>query len=290
MNAYLRECIKSLRAPDDSEILRALSLLDSAGIFICPSEPLDEYIRRASRILDEIDSISCGNSQFGSIYSGASKAPGALISSAAEITWQLYRFRAEWIPTWESKKLAGAFLEGIQYEVDGFFPLIFLKNAAAENAAQILAHEMCHAAKTGFPTSAYDEWFPRNAESSAFRKIFGNFFRDWRIPATTSASILAGTIFAAAGKIMPWGICALAPAAAALAREVYLRRTLAAAKSRLQGAGFDPMPLLFRIDDNEIRCIARSNNPAIWIENAARASLRWKMYAEKFGPARAMIP
>ena len=88
---------------------------------------------------------------------------------------------------------------------------------------------------------------------------------------------------------MPWGICALAPAAAALAREVYLRRTLAAAKSRLQGAGFDPMPLLFRIDDNEIRCIARSNNPAIWIENAARASLRWKMYAEKFGPARAMI-
>ena len=95
MNAYLRECIKSLRAPDDSEILRALSLLDSAGIFICPSEPLDEYIRRASRILDEIDSISCGNSQFGSIYSGASKAPGALISSAAEITWQLYRFRAD---------------------------------------------------------------------------------------------------------------------------------------------------------------------------------------------------
>ena len=149
--------------------------------------------------------------------------------------------------------------------MDGFFPLIFLKNAAAENAAQILAHEMCHAAKTGFPTSAYDEWFPRNAESSAFRKIFGNFFRDSRIPATTSASILAGTIFAAAGKIMPWGICALAPAAAALA-------------------------LLFRIDDNEIRCIARSNNPAIWIENAARASLRWKMYAEKFGPAKAMIP
>lgn len=287
MNADLRECIEKLDATDGSETIRALALLDSAGMLICPGEALDAYIRRISGILDELDSISSGDSQFKSIYSGASRVPGAMADAASDITWGLYSFRAKWIPAWESKKHVGLLSEGIQYEVDGFFPMIFLRNALSAKSAQILAHEMCHAARTGFPSSSFDEWFARKTEPSAFRNALGNFFRDWRIPAVASASVIAGTTLSALGQMAPWGICSLAPAAAIIAREAYLRRTIAAAKIKLNEAGFDALPLLFRMDDAEMRSIAKSENPAVRIRDAAKASLRWSMYAAKFGPNKA---
>lgn len=185
------------------------------------------------------------------------------------------------MPALKSGRRAGLLSEGILYEIDGVLPLVFIKNPNGRNAAAVLAHEICHAARMGFGESVYDEWFPRNVEPSLFRRIFGNFFRDWKIPSIFFASAMAAVCLFAVG-LPHWGMVAAVPMAATIAIEARNRAVLAEARKKLAEAGLAPLPILFRMDDAEIFSIAKSESPKEWVSRAAEKSVRWKIYKARF--------
>ena len=273
--------IQGLVSDNEQEVADALDCMDSCGILIGPNESLVNFRKRIEKLLRELDEIRGGTSRFKDIYAGADYIEENLRSAAADMVWNFYKFRPDWIPAWVSKKHTGVFSEGILYEIDGFLPAIFLQKGGTLRSAEILAHEMCHAAKMPYPDSVYEEWFPRYVESSKFRRIFGNFFRRWQIPALAIASLVACAVLFIL-RMPVFGILALVPAAALILREIALRERLLRVRNMLCKSGYDPLPIMFRMDDNELSLLAKSHNPKQWIEDMSKSSYRWKMYKIKF--------
>ena len=146
------------------------------------------------------------------------------------------------------------------------------------DASETLAHEMVHAARTAFPSSVYEEYFACQVNASAFRRMAGNLFRRWELPALFSCGLAAAPVLAVIG-VSWWFLPLLLPAAVVL-REFALRRRLARAAKHLRKAGFAALPLLLRLSDREIFEIAALAPGEIMAKK--ETSARWKMLLEKF--------
>ena len=275
-----REYLQNLSSRDEAEVLEALAFFDSRGFFIKPDESAEEFAQRLSKLLGEIDALRAGRSRFASVYSGAGEVSEGLISEACKLTWRLYRFRADWVEARLSSARAGFLTAGILYELDGFFPLIFLRDSRS-NSPEILAHEMCHAVKIPYPESAYCEYFPRLVEGGAFRRLFGNIFRTWKVAFGLFGFASFSAFFFALGAPCLGALLSLVPLAIII-REFYLRGVLRKAGARLERFGLRPLALLFRMADCEILDLAKSKNPRAWLEKRLETSPRWKMYARSF--------
>lgn len=278
-----REYLKILKSGGKAEVLNALAILDSKGFFIKPYESVPDFCTRVSMLLDRLDMLDSGDPNLATLLSGASRIPSTLIDEASDLTWNIYKFRAEWVPARVSAKRCGAISEGILYEVDGMLPMIFLKSGNRKNSSAILAHEMCHAVKVPFPESAYCEYFPRRVEFRALRLLFGNFFRKWNIPFAIFGSACLSAVLIALNRIC-FGIIALIPAIAAIICEFRIMRILNRARFNLERMGCEALPLLFRMSDREISGFAKSNNPESWLRKMLETSPRWEMYADIFCP------
>lgn len=281
MTGPQRRNLEKLLSGNAVDVFDAAVYFDSLGIFIFSGESAADYAARVGRLLREIDSLMAGTSKYMEFCKGAESVDNSICEAAVGIAEKAYGFRADWVPAFKSGRRVGLLSEGILYEINGVLPLIFIKNPNGRNAAAVLAHEICHAARMGFGESVYDEWFPRNVEPSLFRRIFGNFFRNWKIPSIFFASAMASVCLFAVGLPL-WGIVAAVPMAATIAVEARNRSVLAEARKKLEAAGLAPLPILFRMDDGEIFSIAKSESPKEWVGRAAEKSLRWKIYKARF--------
>ena len=180
MTGTQRKNLDKLLSGNAADVFDAAVFFDSIGMFILPGESAAAFAARAERMICEIDSLGAGTSKYMEFCKGAESIDNSICEAAVGIAEKAYGFRADWVPALKSGWRAGLLSEGILYEIDGVLPLVFIKNPNGRNAAAVLAHEICHAARMGFGESVYDEWFPRNVEPSLFRRIFGNFFRDWK--------------------------------------------------------------------------------------------------------------
>ena len=270
--------LQNLSSRDETEVLEALAYFDSRGFFIEPGESAEEFAQRLSKLLGEIEALGAGRSRFESVYSGAGEVSEGLISKACKLTWSLYRFRADWLCAKVSARRAGFLTAGILYELDGFFPIVFLRDCSRPSAPKILAHEMCHAVKIPYPESAYCEYFPRLVEGGAFRRLFGNIFRTWKVAFGLFGFASFSALFFALGAPCLGALLSLVPLAIII-REFYLRGVLRKAGARLESFGLMPLALLFRMADCEILDLAKSKNPRAWLEKRLETSPRWKMYA-----------
>lgn len=281
MTGTQRKNLDKLLSGNAADVFDAAVFFDSIGMFILPGESAAAFAARAERMICEIDSLGAGTSKYMEFCKGAESIDNSICEAAVGIAEKAYGFRADWVPALKSGRRAGLLSEGILYEIDGVLPLVFIKNPNGRNAAAVLAHEICHAARMGFGESVYDEWFPRNVEPSLFRRIFGNFFRDWKIPSIFFASAMAAVCLFAVGLPL-WGMVAAVPMAATIAIEARNRAVLAEARKKLAEVGLAPLPILFRMDDEEIFSIAKSESPKEWVSRAAEKSLRWKIFLARF--------
>lgn len=281
MTGPQRKNLDKLLSGNAADVFDAAVFFDSIGMFILPGETAAAFAARAERMICEIDSLGAGTSKYMEFCKGSESVDNSICEAAVGITEKAYGFRADWVPAFKSGRRVGLLSEGILYEIDGVLPLIFIRNPNGRNAAAVLAHEICHAARMGFGESIYDEWFPRNVEPSLFRRIFGNFFRNWKIPSIFFASAMASACLFALGLPL-LGIAAAVPMAATVAVEARNRAVLAEARKKLVAAGLAPLPILFRMDDAEIFSIAKSESPKDWVSRAAEKALRWKIYKARF--------
>lgn len=282
------QLLGGLKSGDKERQIRALLELDASGLFINEGESAADFSLRLAKLNDTLCEIKEGKSRYDSEYLGFDKVDAKLISEASAITWRLYRFRAEWVPVRVSKKNTGPFCEGILYEFDGYLPAIFLKNPNKKNSAEILAHEMCHAAKLPFAESVYCEYFPRKTEENAFRQLAGNLFRKWQIPCAIFASLSLWALLIALGKIA-LALIALIPAILAFAREIYISQKLKKARAKLELANFEALPILFRMTDSEIFELANAKDANAWISDMSARSIRWEVYKAAFSKSGAKV-
>ena len=225
--------------------LEWLCRADEQGLLIAPGESPDDFAGRIARLRKELPS---------KIPADPEVSP-SVRKKAEEITGSLYGFRAGWLPVHYSTRETGHFSAGVSVLLDDFLPLVYLSGAFLKkdrhrgyDAAETLAHESVHAARIAFPdTSAYDEYFPCQVHTSAFRRLAGNLFRRWYIPVIFLLGLYP--------PLLPFPVIILL-------REFLLLRRLRLAGKKLRSIGLRPEPVLLRLSDAEIRELASGVLPA----------------------------
>ncbi len=270
------------------ELPAVLAELDSCGLFPAPEETLEQFRSRLAAMFQELEAIRNGSSELQELIGQAPPVSGELRREADQLTWAKYRFRAGWIPAWYSTRQTGFFSVGILLEVDRRLPLLFLhggfrrrKVRRGYGAAETMAHELVHAVRCAFPTSAYEEFFSCRMSGSRFRRMVGNLFRRWYLPALLFGGIAAVPVLAAA-ELPGCAVPLLLPLAVVL-RELILARRLRRAERVLRRAGLEPLPVLLRLSDREIAGLAAT--PANEIPAAWQSTFRWRMFRERFSGA-----
>lgn len=136
-------------------------------MFPVPAESDGAFAARLEILSGELEALQNGSSDLLSLIGGSRPLSGEIREAAGRLTWEKYRFRAEWVPGWYSSRRTGFWSAGILLEVDGSLPLLFLHGKFARrrrrlgyDAAETLAHELIHAVRTAFPASVYEEYFP----------------------------------------------------------------------------------------------------------------------------------
>ncbi len=282
----------SLRSGSASAVLKTLGELDSRGLFLHPGETPPEFAARLEKLSSELDAAADRSSDLAELAWDGEPIPESKRAEAGEITMRLYRFDADWVRCRFSSKNAGFPFAGTTVFVDSLIPLVFLPGKFRSRGrlhgysmAETLAHELCHAARTGFPRSAFDEFFSFHTDGSGFRRLCGNLFRS----PFTAICFLAPPVLSAAAAAL-WGFSLywtpiLIPSVWIVLREWRILRMFSRAKRNLSACGFDAMPLLFRMTDGEI-AEAAADGPghvsAAVTEWSAR-SVRWRFLASEFG-------
>ena len=274
----LCECVPGERAA-------LLERFDSSGLFPVPGETGEHFTGRMERLHGELEALRSGSSDLQEMVASLPSPPPDVLEKSVELTWKIYRFRAEWVPVRCSSKQTGFLSAGVLLEIDHLLPLVFLHGAFADrkkrmgyDASETLAHEMVHAVRTAFPPSVYEEYFACQVNASAFRRTVGTLFRRRELPLLFFGGVAAAPVLASVG-VSWWFLPLLLPLGVVL-REVFLRIRLARAAEHLHQAGLAALPLLLRLSDGEIREIAALAPEEILAKS--ESSDRWKRLLMQF--------
>ncbi len=259
--------MKTIFPPDelgDADPLEFLCRADELGLPIAPGESFAAFRERLKRFETELPEY---------LLPGLPEVSAAVQKHAGVITAALYGFAAEWLPAYYSTRETGRFSAGVSLVVGDDGPALVCLSGAFRNkdrhlgydAAETLAHESVHAARSAFPQdSAYEEYFACQVHRSKFRRNVGNLFRRWYIPVLFFLGL------------NPWLF--ILPLAIG-ARECQLRRRLRRAGEKLAALGLRPEPVLLRLSDAEIAELAAGSIPAAL---ADETSLRRRLFFRRF--------
>lgn len=252
-----------------SDRLSFLCRADELGLLLAPDESFGDFLAR-------LDAMRRDNEYRG--MDSAQELPPGIREQAEQLTAERYGFRPDWLPVFCSTRETGRFSAGITLIFDNGLPLVFLagaflkkRNYRGYSAVETLAHETVHAARAAFPSrSAYDEYFPCMIHASRFRRLAGNLFRRWEIPAIFFVGLTLSVLhpgFLVAPLLV-------------LLREWQLRRRLHAAAEKLRSLGLRPEPVLLRLSDGEIRQLAKRHTPVFLTDPASlRAELLYRRFS-----------
>ncbi len=264
---------------------KTVAELDAMGLFPAAGETDEAFSARLEKLSRELEAIQNRQSDLEDLIQQSRPLSPEVRAAADRLTWEKYRFRADWVPGWYSSRQTGFFSAGILLEIDGWLPLVFLhgkfavrKRRIGYNDAETLAHELVHAVRTVFPFSVYGEYFPCQVHASAFRRQVGNIFRRWYWPFLLFGGIAAVPVLAAAESIF-WFI-PLAGPLLVVARELWIRKRLRKAADNLRRAGMEPLPVLLRLSDQEISEVALLTPDMLAVKK--NSSSRWKHFTEDF--------
>ena len=98
--------------------------LENEGLFHIPNENDQEFYARMEKLSAELSAIQDGSSDLMSFVQKGTPIPNKLRDAADNLTWEKYRFRAEWVPAWYSSEITGRLSAGITLVVDGILPMI----------------------------------------------------------------------------------------------------------------------------------------------------------------------
>jgi hypothetical protein len=288
--------------------LAALAELDSLGIFCADNEDASAFAERIQLLNAKNRELDAALAADGSAaiedvtIEQKDRIPEELFQEPAEITEQLYRFRADWVAGFFVDPAYGLLFGGCAYYFyPDFFALFIIRRSFRDKPRwlfyqrnELLAHELCHVARVSFKAHIYEEIFAYKTATTAFRRFFGGVFRspkDSFLFIAASCLLFVNQLCRALffPQLPSWPMWSLLAAVFAwlILRLLKDMRILQRAKRHLQFI-FPPentLPVLFRCNDKEIQELAALDNPQnaqTWLNNRINSSLRWKVTNARF--------
>ncbi len=286
--------------------LGALVELDRHGFLLGGSETAVELAERLrgfrERLLDmERELAGQGRWRIEDVtLAAADRIPQALFKPLEEVTRRHYGFAIDWVPGFYVDPSYGWLFGGCAYYFHpDFFALFIIRKSFASkerwliyDRSELLAHELCHVARTALHSEVFEEEFAYRTSSSGFRRQIGGIFQSPRDSYLLLGSTflllfaqLVQSLFLPALWIWPFWAIVLAVVAGLVGKGRKLRGTMAKALRNLEGvvAGQQAAALLFRCTDEEILTIAGLADAAqvtAWLQS--RTGWRWKVIEQRF--------
>ena len=211
-------------------------------------------------------------------------------------------FSVAWVPGFFLSKSLGLLWGGCAFTMpDSLFSVFLIRRSFSAQKKwfiyrrdELLAHELCHAARGPLRDMIYEEHFAYMTAPSRVRRYMGNCFRTkwdamiFLVPVLvllTAQSIESFTRYKY--DIWPFWIAALAGPALLLIRNQLCRNVYFKAVKTLKKAGIkNPKAVLFRCTVSEIKEITkyrkRLDSLKLYFKNKSGSELRWKVIMARF--------
>lgn len=305
MQSLTPEIIDRIQEDD----LKTLSELDAAGIISKPGESFPEFKNRLCSLLMSFTDFNRSIKETGefalfedfTLYE-KDRIGDEIIREASAVTEKLYHFSINWVPGFFLSKSVGLLWGGCAIHIPEEHLTVFLirKNFAARKRwfiyrrEELLAHELCHAARSPLKDFVFEEFFAYQTAPSRIRRYLGNCFRTqldallFVLPVMLLLAVqLVDTFTSFRMPVWIFWIIALACPAFMLLRNQLARNIFyKARKSLLAIPGAIPEPILFRCTRQEIKAIAGKHGDASglmnYIQARTSAELRWKVISSRF--------
>ena len=294
--------------PFSESELDQLAELDSNGFLLAPGENADAFLKRVAKIegmLDSfeksLDSNEAQEACPGLALSKEARIPGEILVEAENATERLYGFKINWVPGFFLSKGVGLLWGGCAISFQGGFSLFLIRGAFAKakrwfiyDREELMAHELCHVARTPLADKPLEEHFAYQTAKSMLRRHIGNCFQtqfDAMLFIAPVFTLLAAQVLNICMQynlpIWLFWTFAIASPLFLIGRNELQRIVVKRAASALREAGFSrPQAILFRSRYKEVKRMAllkgKPGQLAEWLESLAKEDLRWAVALRRF--------
>ncbi|QSH40901.1 hypothetical protein P0136_10810 [Lentisphaerota bacterium ZTH] len=304
MLIFQESFIEKLEADD----INALCRLDANGFIAGDGETFREYVLRLLDIRDDLGQFKAELEARDEVevfeglkVSKKDQVPAAVINEAADLTWRLYRFKIDWVPGFFLSQDIGPLWGGCAIsDSEKSLSLFLIRNSFRKrrkwfiyNRLELLAHELCHAARSAMRQIQLEEFFAYQTAPSKLRRYLGNCFITKYDAVFFLLPVLLllvaqtiQTIFEWSYPIWPfWLLAAVYPIYLFL-RNRSARKQFFKACRKLYAFGLEDAPaILFRCTWTETVEIGRMKSPHTlheYITEKAEEELRWSVIKARF--------
>lgn len=290
-----KEALEALRK--EGAPLARLAELDAAGLMIAPGESADAFLDRLSSAVDVMDELNAGIAKDGGhelfpgiVLRDTERIPPETLAEAEAETERLYGFKIDWVPGFFLSRGVGPLWGGCAISFPGGAPTVFLIRSAFAKAKrwfiydreELMAHELCHVARTPLADRPLEEHFAYQTSKSRLRKLIGNCFQTQydALAFVVPVFILLIAQFVKTFTflnfpIWPFWLAAFSGPVALFIRNILQRRVVAKAEAALLKAGCSrPGALLFRLSYQETKSLAYAGDIASALAELSRKDCR----------------
>jgi hypothetical protein len=289
--------------------LSKLAYLDSLGFIVGVGETFEEYRKRLLAVFDnlqEFDQDIEKNDEL-ELFEGVKvkkdkRIPVEIVDEASRITEKYYRFAINWVPGFFLSKNIGWLWGGCALSDTERTLTIFLIRSSFRNKRkwfiydrrELLAHELCHAARGVINDERLEEFFAYQTAPSKIRRYMGNCFiykHDAILFLVPTLILLAAQMLktfntSLAYPIWPFWILALIYPVFLLLRNGVARLYFFRACSKLLAFGFkDATAVLFRCDWLSVKKISTLASPEEFrrfVQKNSSSDLHWRIIQHRF--------
>lgn len=301
----IQTLIETLHESDISTLCQ----LDKEGFIIGKDETLEDYKARYDKIFNDImdldNELKDDNSfiVYGKLgIKNSDRIEQALCEKAKQIVSTKYAFEPSLIQSFYAPKKFGFFVGGCAISFDSGLSVILLRDVFKYKkkwlfytSLELLAHELCHSARTPIKDNKLEEFFAYNISTSPLRRYLGNCFRSqWDsililgpILMLMTVTVLKTVSYPLINTLFFWILIVIYPTFLGIRNHIALTKLNRAKKNLLLflSKKENSMPLLFRCSFKEISSIARIKNKTefdSFINEKAQSELRWKVILSRF--------
>ena len=293
--------------------IAALAAWDEAGFPVGPGEDFAAYRERLKKKAAAVEALwkrldeKAETTVFESVrVTAKDRIPAEILREAAEITGPLYGFAFKEFPGFFLSRDVGLLWGGcLITDTESPLGIFFIRESFRKKKRffiyrrqELMAHELCHAARHELADWAMDEFFAYQTSPSRLRRYLGNcFIRQsdalfFMLPAVLLllAQVLQSFLLPRLW-IWPFWIAALGYPAWLLIRNQLGRNRLFRAERNLRRSGMEnARQILFRATAEERRELAAAKTPDA-LEGFFRkhgGELRWQVTLFRFGSGKAV--
>jgi hypothetical protein len=290
-----------------AEDVECVAGLDERGFLVGAGETAGQYVARLKALRERFEGMEQALADGGVYEIEGLKFPAdrriakEMVEDVGEVTRRHYGFAIDWVPGFFVGQSFGWLFGGCAYYFDPeHFAVFILRRSFARrkrwliyNRDELLAHELCHVARSGLDSAYFEEEFAYGVSSSAFRKMVGGMFRTGNEAyyilgcAMLLLAVQVARLFVFHWlPIWPFWLLLAGVVSFLVARLVRMRRLIRSARAKLRPvAGEHTEHVLFRCTDGEICRIAESADTEglrQWLEGQSGGSLRWRVVRHRF--------